>query len=52
VLKGLDQFREHLGGELTITLPKGIGERIEVHDIDPQLVEAAIGYLSAYRGLA
>ena len=32
--KGLDEFREHLGGELTITLIQGIGEGIEVHAMD------------------
>jgi 3-dehydroquinate synthase len=34
LLKGLEEFREHLGGELTITLLKGIGKGFEVHSID------------------
>jgi 3-dehydroquinate synthase len=34
VLDGLKEFREHLGGELTITLLKNIGEGVEVHDIE------------------
>jgi len=34
ILKGVEQFREHLGGELCITLPNPIGSRIEVHEID------------------
>jgi 3-dehydroquinate synthase len=34
VLKGLEEFREHLGGELTITLLKSIGRGFEVHDMD------------------
>lgn len=45
VLEGLEQFREHLGGALTVTLPKGIGRRIEVHEIDAGDVEEAIEYL-------
>lgn len=45
VLEGLDEFREHLGGELTITLLAAIGTGIEVHAIDPVLVERAIDWL-------
>jgi len=33
VLTGLSEFREHLGGELTITLLKALGEGIEVHSM-------------------
>jgi len=41
VLDGLEEFREHLGGELTITLLKGIGEGVEVHEISlPRMTEA------------
>lgn len=34
LLRGLDEFREHLGGELTITLLDEIGRGVEVHEID------------------
>jgi 3-dehydroquinate synthase len=34
VLNGLEEFREHLGGELTITLLRGIGRGFEVHEVD------------------
>ena len=34
LLIGLDEFREHLGGNLTITLIKEIGESFEVNQID------------------
>ncbi len=41
VLGGLAEFREHLGGELTITLLKAIGQEIEVHEMNlPKVVEA------------
>jgi 3-dehydroquinate synthase len=41
VIKGLEEFREHLGGELTITLLQGIGRGFEVHDmVSPKIVEA------------
>jgi 3-dehydroquinate synthase len=41
ILKGLEEFREHLGGELTITLLKEIGRGFEVHEMClPKVVEA------------
>jgi 3-dehydroquinate synthase len=42
VLKGLEEFREHLGGQLTITLLQGIGRGFEVHEMHPSVVLAAI----------
>ena len=41
VLKGLEEFREHLGGELTVTLLEGIGKGTEVHEINlPKMNQA------------
>jgi len=41
VLKGLEEFREHLGGELTITLLEKIGKGIEVHEMHlPRIIES------------
>jgi 3-dehydroquinate synthase len=41
VLAGLEEFREHLGGELTVTLLKSIGEGVEVHEMTlPKVIEA------------
>jgi 3-dehydroquinate synthase len=45
VLKGLEDFREHLGGRLTVTLPAPIGRGLEVHAMDARLVEACVGEL-------
>ncbi len=42
VLKGLEEFREHLGGQLTITLVPEIGRKVEVNDMDEAEVSAAI----------
>ena len=42
VLKGLEEFREHLGGCLTITLLQGVGRGFEVHEMDGALVLASI----------
>jgi 3-dehydroquinate synthase len=38
---GLDEFREHLGGDLTITLLREIGHGVEIHEMNqPKIVEA------------
>lgn len=50
ILAGLDQFREHLGGDLMITLPKGIGGKVEVGAVDPEDVAAAVRALREYAG--
>jgi 3-dehydroquinate synthase len=34
LLAGLEEFREHLGGELSLTLLRGIGEAFEVHEMN------------------
>ena len=47
VLTGLQEFQEHLGGELTITLLGEIGTGVEIHKMDPDLVRQAIGWLKA-----
>jgi 3-dehydroquinate synthase len=47
LLEGLREFREHLGGELTVTLLAGIGRGVEVHAIDEDLMRAAMAWLKA-----
>jgi 3-dehydroquinate synthase len=42
VFEGLEDFREHLGGELTVTFPKGIGARQEVHAMQMTILEQAM----------
>jgi 3-dehydroquinate synthase len=42
ILKGLEEFREHLGGELTITLVPKLGEKVEVHEMDSAAVRKAL----------
>ena len=46
VLNGLEEFREHLGGALTITLLKAVGQGFEVYEMDEALVQQAITKLS------
>jgi 3-dehydroquinate synthase len=42
ILGGLEDFREHLGGRLTITLLKEIGQGVEVHKMDSKKIVTAI----------
>lgn len=45
VLKGLHEFREHLGGRLTIMLLTAIGRGEEVHELDIALLKGAAAWL-------
>jgi len=45
LLRGLEEFREHLGGELTITLLRDLGVGEEVHRMDAQEILRALGWL-------
>ena len=45
LLKGLEEFREHLGGELTITLLSGLGVGVEVRSMREDLIAQAIDWL-------
>ena len=42
LLDGLEEFREHLGGELTVTLLRDIGRGEEIHEIDAALMRESI----------
>jgi 3-dehydroquinate synthase len=44
---GLDDFREHLGGDLTITLLRGIGQALEVHEMHEPMIERALAWMRA-----
>ncbi len=46
LLNGIEEFREHLGGKLTITLLTEIGNKHDVHEIDTALMREAIRIMS------
>lgn len=46
LLRGIEEFREHLGGELTITLIDQIGRKKDVHQIDRAVMKRAINWLN------
>lgn len=48
LLQGLNEFREHLGGQLTIMLLRDIGVGEEVHEIEPALVSKASAWIKEY----
>ncbi|TAH22773.1 MAG: 3-dehydroquinate synthase [Cytophagales bacterium] len=45
LMKGLQEFKEHLGGELTIMLLEKIGKGVETHHIDSMLMMEAVRLL-------
>jgi 3-dehydroquinate synthase len=45
LLQGLEEFREHLGGQLTIMLLNGIGKGEEVHELDAGLIRQSAEYI-------
>jgi len=49
LIKGLKDFQEHLGGELTITLLKEIGVGYEVNEINIEIVKESIKWLRERR---
>lgn len=52
IFHGLEAFREHLGGELTIMLLEGIGKGKEVHEVDTNAYRQAIEKLRVARVVA
>ena len=46
LLNGIEEFREHLGGQLTITLISDLGAKHDVHTIDMGLMSQAITKLN------
>ncbi|MDA1312016.1 MAG: 3-dehydroquinate synthase [Acidobacteria bacterium] len=49
LLAGLDEFCEHLGGVLTLAMLRGIGNSVDIHEIEAGCVRESIEHL-AQRG--
>lgn len=49
LLQGLDEFREHLGGELTIMLLQEIGRGVETHTMNKELILQAIDKIKDFQ---
>jgi 3-dehydroquinate synthase len=52
LLAGLNEFREHLGGELTIMLLSAIGTGVEVHAMDASLIARSATLLSGMTSMS
>jgi len=42
LFEGLEEFRQHLGGRLTLTMLRGVGKPFEVHQVDYRKMREAI----------
>ena len=42
IYRGLEEFREHLGGELTLVMPKELGNSCQIHDLSYGEIERAV----------
>jgi len=51
LLVGLEEFRQHLGGRLTVTMLRGVGDPIDVHEIDTATMRDAAMRLKAFQVL-
>ncbi len=48
IFLGLREFQEHLGGILSITLLRGIGEALQVHEMDEEKIKESILFLRSW----
>lgn len=48
IFRGLEEFRQHLGGRLTVTMLRGVGEPIDVHEVDHELMKKALDHIAEY----
>ncbi len=46
IFEGLEEFRQHLGGRLTLTMLQGLGQMLQVHCVDRAMMKQAIDYLA------
>jgi 3-dehydroquinate synthase len=47
---GLEQFRQHLGGRLTLTMVPQVGRKLDVHEVDRPAMLEAIERVRAWQG--
>lgn len=48
LFEGLEEFRQHLGGRLTVTMLRGVGDPIDVHEVDATRMRAAIDAVATF----
>lgn len=47
LFQGLEEFRQHLGGRLTVTMLEGIGRPVDVHSVDHARMRQAIAAVAS-----
>ncbi len=45
VLLGLERFRQHLGGQLTLVMPDGLGDMVHINELPTSVITDAVEYL-------
>jgi 3-dehydroquinate synthase len=48
LIEGLREFQEHIGGDLTLTMPQGLGKLIEINKLPTDIINQAINKLKKY----
>ena len=46
IFEGLEEFRQHLGGRLTLTMVQDLGQMLQVHSVNHAMMKKAIDYLA------
>ncbi|HEX2882892.1 MAG TPA: 3-dehydroquinate synthase [Polyangiaceae bacterium] len=47
VLAGIEEFREHLGGQLCVTMLRSLGQGVEIHELDTHKIDSTIDWLKS-----
>ncbi|WP_435015327.1 3-dehydroquinate synthase [Tundrisphaera sp. TA3] len=45
---GLEEFRQHLGGRLTLTMLRAVGDPVDVHEVDRDRMRQAIDHVARW----
>lgn len=48
LFRGMEEFRQHLGGRLTLTMLRDVGDPIEIHEVDHESMRQAIDHVATY----
>ncbi len=48
VCQGLEEFRQHLGGQLTLTMLRGVGDPLNVHQLELGIIREAIARVARF----
>jgi 3-dehydroquinate synthase len=49
LFNGLEEFRQHLGGQLTLTMLSAVGQPIDIHEVNLELMHSAIEQVAEFQ---